>query len=180
MVKMNYLSDNIIKIMNELSKDEGLVKLLLNNEDCPIQTDLPNEFVLSGSTNDKKYRKIIKPNDDFCRISPIPFTPEAITDDNSFIRVYYNIGEFDGSEVINELQLNIDIVVAKSLWLIHDKDRNKSQIRPYEIMARIVDRIGKRSGNPLIQVDFNGFQHLSVNTKFDAIRLYSEYFNIKA
>lgn len=167
-IKLESLSKNIVKIMGELSKNEALARLLLNHDENPFEKPVGNNK-----------RFIVHPKNELCRIFPFPFSPEATTESGAFIRVYYNNGEFDGSEVISETQLNIDIVVSKDLWLIHDDDNN-SLIRPYEIMSRVVDMIGKRSVNSSIKLKLDGWQHLAVNTKFDAVRLYSEYFTIEA
>jgi hypothetical protein len=149
--------------MKELIKNDGLNKLLYNNAKNPFDPTLP---AVNGNT-------LL-----MTKIMPYPFDLEAQVEDGSFIRFYYNNGDFDGSEVIMESQLNIDIVVAKSLWLINDNNK-QSLIRPYEIMTRIVDMLGKRSLNSTIRLEFEGWQHLSVNTKFDAIRLYANYFSVE-
>src|SRR5690606_2235206 len=138
----------------------------------------PEGFVNTDNVR-KKNLQIVDQSSTFCRISPTPFNPEAEEEDKSMIRVYYNQGEFD-SEIITESSLFVDIIVAKSLWLIYDESYKKQIIRPYEIMDCIIDTIGKKNGNPLVSVDFTGYQHLAVNTKFDAIRLYSEDFNTEA
>lgn len=167
MVKINTLSKNVVDVIATLAKNDGLVKLLVHNVDNPFDSNLP--------AIDKS--KIANPKSDLCRIYPYPFDPDAQIEDSSFIRVYYNQGEFNENEVIQDMDLFIDIIVAKSLWLINDG--NKSMIRPYEIMDRVVDLVGKRSLNNTIKLKFDGWQHLAVNTKFDAIRLYSKYWNIE-
>lgn len=170
-MKINSLSTNVIKIMNELAKSDGLVNLLLIDKDDPFVSARPSDF--------RKNKQIIMQNDKYCRISPTPFNPEAEDRNKSLIRVYYNNAEFD-AEIISESQLHIDIIVSKKLWLIYNSDKDEEQIRPYEIIDLIVDKIGRRSGNPNITVDFTGWQHLAVNTHFDAIRMYAEYFKPEA
>jgi len=166
-IKINNLSKNVIDIMMVLKENQGLAELLANNTDNPFDSKLP--------PIDKN--KLINPKSDMCKIFPFPFDPEATIEDASFLRVYYNQGEFNENETIQEISLHIDIIVAKSLWLINDGRR--SLIRPYEIMDRVIDMVGKRSISP-IRVKFDGWQHLAVNTKFDAIRLYSDYFSVEA
>jgi hypothetical protein len=166
-MKLETMSKNIVNIMKELSKNEGLARLLVNETSNPFDSNLP--------AIDKS--KLIVPSSEYARIFPYPFDPEAQVDDSAFIRVYYNNGDFDSSEIIAESQLNIDIIVAKSLWLINDGQR--PLIRPYEIMGRVIDMVGKRSLNSTIRLEFEGYQHLAVNGKFDAIRLYSNYFSVE-
>jgi hypothetical protein len=165
-MKMESMSNNIVNIMFELSKNEGLARLLVNNVDNPFETPVNNSTSL------------ITPNANESKIYPYPFDPEATVTDGSFIRVYYNDGEFSDNEAIAESQLHIDIIVAKSLWLINDGQ--KSLIRPYEIMGRVIDMVGKKSLNSTIKLKFEGYQHLAVNTKFDAIRLYSNYMSVES
>ncbi|MFQ3543652.1 hypothetical protein Q7A53_06170 [Halobacillus rhizosphaerae] len=165
-MKLENLSKSIVDIMIQLAKNEGLARLLVNNEKNPFLQPVEDKSNLIAREHPDS------------KIHPFPFDPDAITSDSSFVRVYHNDGEFDGSEVILETQLLIDIVVAKSLWLIDDGER--SLIRPYEIMGRIIDQIGSRSLNTTIKLDIKGFRHLAVNTKFDAIRLYCEYLSIEA
>lgn len=164
-MKMESMSRNIVNIMTELSKNEGLARLIVNNESNPF----------TKPVEDKS--KLIIPNADESKIFPYPFNIEATIKDGSFIRVYYNNGDFNENEIIAESQLHIDIIVARSLWLINDGE--KSMIRPYEIMGRIFDMLGKRSLNSTIKLKFEGYQHLYINPKFDAIRLYSSYMSVE-
>lgn len=166
-MKLVSLSKNIVDIMIQLSNNDGLAMLLANNDDNPFSPTLPAVNKL----------KLLIPDSPDAKIFPYPFDPEAQIEDSSFIRAYYNNGDFDG-EIIAESQLHIDIIVAKSLWLINHDGR--SLIRPYEIMGRITDILGSRSNNNTIRLKFTGWQHLAVNSKFDAIRLYCEYMSVEA
>lgn len=167
-VKLELMSKSIVSTMNELAKNEGLARLLVNN--------VSNPFDNSHPTIDKS--KLIIPNSGESKIYPYPFDPQATVNDGSFIRVYYNNGELDTNEAIAESQIHIDIIVAKNLWLINDGEN--SLIRPYEILGRVIDMVGKNGLNENLRLDIKGWQHLSVNTKFDAIRLYCEYFTVEA
>lgn len=164
-IKVNQMSKNIIKTMKSLSYNNSISRLLINELPDPYGRDLPSDF---------KSSSLVKQNSQYCRILPVPFDPDAKENDSVFVRVYYNDGKIDG-EIISENILLIDIVCAKSLWLIKGIDGNES-IRPYDIMENVIDAVGRRSGNPDITIPFTAFRHLSVNTKFDAIRLYSEEF----
>lgn len=174
------MSDDIIGIMNALRYNDRLVNLLLIDEvDASFTKDnRPSGFDNTDNIN-RKNIQIVDQNSAYCRVAPIPFNPNAEEKDKSMIRIYYNQGEFD-SEIITESSLHVDIIVAKSLWLIYDQSENRQIIRPYEIMDTIIDTVGRRGGNPLVSVNFTGYQHLAVNTKFDAIRLYSEDFSTDA
>jgi hypothetical protein len=178
MAKISNMSNEVVKVMNQLRYNDRLVSLLIIDKDSS-NFDIasrPDGFNSFQDNMEKKNIQIIKQSDSFCRISPTPFDPEATIEDKSMIRAYYSTGELDG-ERIRESSFVIDIIVSKNLWLAWDESYKKEFIRPYEIMEEIVNTIGRRSGNPIITMPFNGFQHLSVNSKFDAIRLFSDYFS---
>uniref|UniRef100_A0AB39C6Z9 Uncharacterized protein n=1 Tax=Bacillus phage KoopaTroopa TaxID=3234046 RepID=A0AB39C6Z9_9CAUD len=164
-MRFDSLSKNVVNVMKALSNNQGLLQLLVNDVENPFDPNLP---VINGSN-------VINPKHALCRIKPYPFDVEATDTNGSFIRVYYNYGDLDESETISETTLHIDIVVAKELWLIKG-----NMIRPYEIMARVIDMVGKRGVGTGIKLNINGFQHLAVNTKFDAIRITSEYMTVEA
>lgn len=176
-MRIGTLSKNIIQVMNALRYNDRLVSLILIDEnDAEFTIDgRPEGFQSNPNNMDRKNLQIINQNSEFCRISPTPFNPDAVEEDKTMVRAYYNQGDFEG-EIISETALFIDVIVAKSRWLIYDKSEKEQMIRPYEIITEIIETIGRKSGNPLITVNFTGWQHLAVNTKFDAIRLYSEYF----
>lgn len=165
-MRMESMSRNIVDIMTELAKNDGLARLLVNNTTNPFSTPVLDK------------NRLIIPNANESKIFPYPFDVDATVEDGSFIRVYYNNGDFNDNEVIAESQLHVDIIVAKSLWLINDGTR--SLIRPYEILSRVIDMIGLRSLNTTIKLKFDGYQHLYINSKFDCIRLYSNYMSIES
>lgn len=163
-MRFDSLSKNVVNVMKTLSNNQGLLQLLVNDVDNPFDPNLP---VINPAN-------VINPKHQLCRIKPYPFDVEATETNGSFIRVYYNYGDLDESEVISETTLHIDIVVAKELWLIKGE-----MIRPYEIMARVIDMVGKRAVGNGIKLKMSGFQHLAVNTKFDAVRITSEYMTVE-
>jgi hypothetical protein len=169
-MKLETMSKNIVKLIQQLSLNDGLAMLIANDVVDPFDPNLP--------AVDKK--NLFMPNDFVnSRLYPLAFDPDATLNDRTFVRVYYNQGQLDNTEVIAESQINIDIIVAKSLWLIHDINGNPV-VRPYEIMGRIIDLLGSRSANTSIKLQFDGFQQLAVNGKFECVRLYANYFSVEA
>lgn len=157
------MSKNVISVMNALSSMDGIAMLLKNTNKTPYKTAVTEA--------DKKALLMTK-------IFPYPFDTEATVTDDVFIRIYYNDGEFNSNETIAESQLHIDIIVAKSLWLINDNLGN-GEIRPYSLMGRIVDRVGRNNVGGT-KLNFTGYQHLYVNTQFECIRLYAEYMSVES
>jgi hypothetical protein len=165
-MKLESLSKNVVKVIQSLSKNEGLARLLLHNVSNPNYPTKPEEF-----------NNIARLSSEHCKIFPYPFDPEAQIEDECFIRVYYNDAEFSSNETISETRLHIDIICAKSLWLINDGV--EPMVRPYEVVSRVISMLGRNSMGNTMNLKFDGMQHLAVNTKFDAIRLYSEYFTVE-
>lgn len=175
-LKMETMSKNVVGIMKQLAKNNALVELLINNDSkLPLLRDSKG---LDAKITTKIRENITNPFSETAKIFPYPFNVEATVSDGCFIRVYYNDGEFNENEVIADSQLHIDIVVARSQWLINDGVN--SLIRAYEIMGRVIDLVGKRSVGSPIKIKFDGYQHLYVNDKFDAIRLYANYMSVES
>lgn len=181
-MQLHRMSANIVDILKILSANPALGKLLYNDKDCPFNESLPAIDKILGIGKGK----LVDPSDIIkSNISPVPFNPEAYPSDRSFLRVYYNNGDFSPNEVISESQLHIDIVVANTLWLINDsvdgvKSKGVSKIRPYEIMDRVIDLVGKNSLNSSVKLKINGWNHLYINNRFNSIRLYAEYMSVES
>lgn len=167
-MKLESMSSSVVDVISVLAKNEMLGRILAH--------DVKNPYNLTLTKPDPT--ELMNPNSSKARLFPYPFDPEATELDGSFIRVYYNSGEFNSNEVIAESNMNIDIVVSKTLWLINDG--RKSIIRPYDIAGRVIDLVGKRSIGNITDVKFQGYSHLYVNAKFDCIRLYAEYMSVEA
>lgn len=165
------MSTNIVMIMDALASNQAIFELLYFEDDKPFSHDLEIDTV---AKNYFEQKTITKSNSMVQRISPIPFNPNVQETSQVFIRVYYNQGSFDGTNIIGNHQLNIDIICAKDLWLINDTVHKLPLVRPYSIMARVIDVLGKGTNADGLNIgEFNGFKHLTVNEKFECIRLYN-------
>ena len=162
-VSMGHMSNNVVDVMKALADNYGIRALLYIDEDNPLdkehREDVPSSL------------EIIKQSSDKGRISPVSFNMNAQVADRTEIRVYYNIGRFSTEGKHIDYNMHIDIICAKNLWLITDTLGN-SKIRPYEIMSRIFDVVGQRNINQINIGKPVQFQMLSVNERFDAIRIY--------
>lgn len=156
MVNIELMSDNLAIILGELINNQNIVKYISYNVKDPLsQPDitLPAKNLVES------------------KIHPYPFDPITTTEESVEIRVYYPEGVIDGSKAIVETTVFVDIVCAKSLWLIND---GKSAIRPYMIMKELFQHFNKNSVSTVGRLDIQGFSHLHVNDRFDAIRLHTE------
>lgn len=153
MVNIELMSDNLTLILDELINNQTIVKYLSYNEKNPLSKPditLPAKSLILS------------------KVHPYPFDPTATTQDSCEIRVYYPHAQFDGSDTVTNTFIYIDIVCARSLWLVSD---DKAAIRPYMLASAIHRHFKDRSIGTIGKLRFNAFQHLAVNTKFDAIRL---------
>ena len=162
-VSMGHMSNNVVDVMKAMADNYGIRALLYIDESNPLdpehKKDVPNSL------------EILQPNNEKSRISPVSFNMNAQVKDRTEIRVYYNIGRFSKEGRHIDYNMHIDIICAKNLWLITDTI-GKSKIRPYEIMSRIFDVVGQNNINQLNIGRPVQFQMLSVNERFDAIRIY--------
>lgn len=175
------MSSNVVAIMNALSQNETIFKLLYFHDLRPMNHELENP----QTEIDKKAKEVFidglikNLKSEHNRISPLPFNPEATTEEKVFIRVYYNQGDITGGQLVNNSQINIDIICAKNLWLIEDNIRQLGLIRPYAIMSRVIEEVGTRNDFNEIKVgNCTGFQHLTVNAQFECIRLFYDTFEL--
>lgn len=166
------LSNNVVEVMGAIARNKGIRYLLYNNDSNPFILKDEEGKTIKPPTRDE----ILSPSSEKMRIRPVSFNPEATVDDRTEIRVYYNVGRVDGSGKHIDANMHIDVICAKSLWLITDVRESRSLIRPYEIMSRIADEIGAGNRNGINIGKISQFQMLSVNEKFDAIRM---YYNVK-
>lgn len=161
---LNNMSNNVVDVMIALAENKGIRALLYIDDSNPLH-NLHDERIPSA-------KEILSPESDKRRISPVSFNTEAQINDRTEIRVYYNIGRFSSEGKHVDYNMHIDIICAKSLWLINHPVKSRSLIRPYEIMSRIFDSVGKKNLNDLNIGRPVQFQMLSVNERFDSIRIY--------
>jgi hypothetical protein len=155
MVNLDFLSKNLTRIITELINQQNIAKYLNYDVANPLaQPDLvlpAKDLVLN-------------------KVHPYPADPVALTKDCTQIRVYYPKSDFEVDSVIGNVEVYFDIVCAKStLWLINDG--TDSLIRPYMIVKEIMEHFNRNSIGTIGQLKFDGFVHLTINDKFDAIRL---------
>lgn len=169
------MSTVIVSVMEALGTYEAINDLLLYEDMTPLDNDksrpiYDGEKITGQQVFDEGL--VYKQGSKYQRIFPYPFNPEAQESDSVFIRVYYAEGRNDSSGKIVQGRLHIDIVCSMDYWVINDNAHKLPLIRPYAIMSRINERIGKNNtfgynlGNP------SGFMHLAVNQRFESLRLY--------
>lgn len=151
--KLELLSPNLVLILKEVLNIQNICKLLYYNQTNPLSQ--PNLILPANNLM-------------FNLVFPYPFNPDVTIQDCSQLRIYYPSGQLKNNEIVGDINLIFDIIVAKNLWLINDGD---SKIRPYEIISELISYFSKNSINTVGRLHFERFNHLTVNEKFDALRL---------
>lgn len=146
--------------MEEIVKSQSLCKLLNYNSNTPLEEE-----------------DLILPADGLIltKIFPYPLDLEVTLADCSQLMVYYPRCNFSANGVIESPKIYFDIVVAKDLFLI--KNNNEPSIRPYEIMMELVNTFNK-SIETVGKISFDEFIHITINGKFDCLRLVGNFFTI--
>lgn len=153
MVKLELLSPNLVMILNQIISQKEIAKYLNYSQKNPLsQPD-----IAMPATNLM-----------FKSVFPFPFDNAVATTDCSQIRAYYPNGTFQSREIIADTRIVFDIIVAKSLWLVND---GTALIRPYEIMKHLIALFSDKSIGTVGRINFHRFVHLTVNDKFDALRI---------
>lgn len=167
--KLDNLSKSVIVLMNKISKNRDIMQLLLKNSDTPFREPATDEEIKQAKNPlDVVHGKIL----------PFPFSPTASTKEQTTIRVFFPTGTLDSSSVWSNSDVVIDIVVARGLWLIKN-ERNEYEVRPYRIMSELVTDLSNEVIHPMGLLKVSGFEHLSVNQEFDALRLFINFDSIE-
>lgn len=162
------LSNAVVRIMDRIASDEDIFKLLYFEDEKSLSYNL-NNLPEAKKVFDEKH--IIKNGSDSQRVKPYPFNSIAQEKHQCFIRIYFNQGSIDKGGFIAKNQINIDIIVSQGLWLTSDPSKKLKLIRPYAIMSRLIDILESERMDRLPKP--TGYSHLTVNEKFECIRIYA-------
>lgn len=167
--KLDGLSESVLSLMKVISSNKDIMQLVIRSEKSPFKTPATNaEIKLAKNPLDTENGRIL----------PFPFSPYASTTAQTSIRVFFPTGTLDATSVWMNSDIVIDIVVARSIWLIANED-GKNEIRPYRIMSELVTDLSNENIYPMGLIKVSGFEHLSVNQEFDALRLFLNFDSIE-
>ena len=162
------LSNAVVRIMDRIASDEDIFKLLYFEDEKSLSYNL-NNLPEVKKVFDKKH--IVKNGSDSQRVKPYPFNSIAQEKHQCFIRIYFNQGSIDKGGFTAKNQINIDIIVSQGLWLTSDPNKQLKLVRPYAIMSRLIDILESERMDRLPKP--TGYSHLTVNEKFECIRIYA-------
>jgi hypothetical protein len=153
-VKFEFLSDNLITVMTQLTTNQNLCKYLTYYTGNPLtQPNIPNPQTLIRT-----------------KIYPYPFVIPAQTVDTCQINVYYPSAKID-KRVIQHERITFDVVCHQDIWLLND---GNSAIRPYRVATEVMRVFDEKPLSGLGVVRFDRFQHLIFNDVYHAVSLSAE------
>lgn len=176
--KLKYISKTIVNCMKIIRADEDLMKLLLSKSNKPyIDKTITTEYVKKrlNPSDEKGYNDVL---------APFPFNETAKIEDETNIRIYSSANYFIENSAWLQSTIVFDVITPKSQWLIYGKEK-ESLIRPYEIVARIVNvfdelKQAEKSIEGIYKLKFDGFSHISVGTSFEGVRIYAKVDTVEA
>lgn len=157
MVKLDGFTSNVVTVINEILTSQTICKYLY------YQDSAPQTHANIADTSTLMFKNLF----------PYPFNPSINDTDTIQIRVYYPKGKFETYEIITNAYLCFDIIIPNTMYLVRDEN-DASKVRPYEIMKQLINHFSRNSVGTLGIIHFKEFFHLSVNDKYDCVRLTSE------
>lgn len=160
MVSLNYLSSNLVILLEEILKNQNICKLLYYQDSNPYnKPDIDSKSLM------------------FNHIFPFPFDVEAQHKENVQLRVYFSEIRFGKHQKLEFSVLNFDIICSKSkeVWLFND---GEPKIRPYELLSELMSHLSERSIETLGVIRFLKSFPIYVNNDFHGIRLTADVMTI--
>lgn len=152
-MKFRDLSKNTISILNEVLKNKDLIKMIYYNDKTPLKNE---EVINSGSLiNDL--------------IFPTPFSGEVPKKELTNLRVFFPAGRVNKRVMLGS-KVSFQIVIHKNLWNIRDREENQG-LRPYEIMAEIVDQFEDKTICHMGVLHFSNFYYHHINSSWGVYTL---------
>lgn len=179
--KLRYISKTIVNCMKLMRSDAYLMKLILSKKNEPLKDEtITPQYVKDRLTQtgvgEKTYNDIL---------APFPFNETAKVEEETNVRVYSSANYFIENGAWLESTISFDVLTPKSQWLIKLKEEGSessiSVIRPYEIVARIVNIFNQsESIDGVYKLKFDGFSHISIGTGYEGIRVYAKVHSLEA
>jgi hypothetical protein len=167
-MNLQTISSDLVTFLGKFLKDDELIYLVGN--------DVTRPFEMA-----KKSVSTLAPNGSDQRFYPYPFNVEYKEGQRSQIHLYFPSMLFQNNDIVEDIVIWFDIVVHKELWLIEKKLADGSiakLIRPYEIAQQIAEIVKRVDiGTRDLKIDLVAFDHLGVNSNYQAIRLEGKLLN---
>lgn len=159
-MRFRLLSRNAIVLIEEMLSNQSLLKLIDSNSSDPLNTE---DIQYTGSLVEGK-------------IFTTPYAGSVPKEEQVNVRVFFPKGRINHRVVLGT-RIVFEIVVHENLWLMRDKEGNKC-LRPYEIMAEIVEQFEDRSIGTLGVIHFRDFEFYSIGNSWTLYTLEAEMMTI--
>jgi len=159
-MKFELLSNNTILIIQEVLKNQRLLKLINYASTYPLEeSDIakPDNLVTT-------------------KIFPTPFFADVQEVESVQLRVFFEMGEIQNGKILGSI-LVFQIIIPNSWWLIKIDDYDLA-LRPYLIMAELVNQFEKKSISTVGVLRFSRFRYSYVNEQVTAYELYSDMMSL--
>lgn len=155
-MRFRLLSKNTMVIVEEILKNEDLVKLLYYKDGDPLSGEA---IGYTGSLVNSK-------------IHITPFAGKVPKTEDINLRVFFPKGRVK-KRVVLGARVSFQIVTHNNLWKMRDKD-GKQCLRPYEVMAELVETFEDKSIGTLGVINFVDFRYHHIEGQWGVYTLEAE------
>lgn len=155
-MKFELLSKNTMVLIDEVLKNQNLLKLIEYNDRNPLSGD---DIVNRGALVMNK-------------IIPAPFTGVVPKEQQTNLRIFFPDGRLQNRAVLDSTVV-FQIVVHNNLWTISNKNRDRV-LRPYEIMSELVKVFEDKSIKTLGVIHFKRFKYQYIDKDYGIYNLEAE------
>lgn len=160
-MRFRLLSQNLITLLEQTLTNDRLLKLLYYpNSRALLSPEITNK---SGMMFDK--------------IFPSPFTGEVPIQQATELRVFMPSGKLRNRVVLGST-IVFQIVIHDDLWNIVAEDGTTKQLRPFEIMAELVDIFEDKSIGKLGVINFTNYFYKQTNKDYGVYNLEAQVVSI--
>lgn len=158
-MKLNLMTQNLQISIEEIAKNQDLIKLITVNSKNPL---LQENINISNIL--------------FNNIFPEPYNEEIPEEQKVELRIFYPNGTFDKSNNIAISDLYFQIISHRNLERIFVGDR--ATLRSIEIMNKIVEIFKDKSFKNLGTILFKGYEYAHINKDYFMYTLVAEVMNL--
>lgn len=158
-MKFNTMVRGLQIAIEEVVKDDVLVRLLKNNNSTPLETVTPDDGSIFGKN-----------------LFLEPFNLEVPSEQKVELRIFYPSGVFEKSNSLAVSRIYFQIIQHRDLERI--KINNKLTLRSFEIMEHLIKIFQKQSFNVLGTVLFKSFDYAHINKDYGMYTLVAEVMSV--
>lgn len=170
-MRFDYLSKNIIVLIDEILKNDKLIKYIKYNEKKPLSKDNLTDQEKINIVNDL--------------ILPTPFMMSVPEKQRTELRLFYGNGRSKNIAHLDSI-IVFQIICHNDLWLIAEEDNFNEEdsveyaIRPLKIMNEIVRTFNGKSIKTIgkIRFDNQDFRYRYISDTFGMYELFADIWTV--